>query len=99
MTGAMKRATCIPRFSPSVPPSPAYTQVAGRDIMDQELHPDLYMLANEMIARYGAMAGEYASDMLRCRLDDGDLLAAGLWLAIGNAIEDLARLEAGETRH
>ena len=67
--------------------------------MDQELHSELYTLANEVIAQYGPMAGEYASDMLRCRLDDGDMLAAGLWLAIGNAIEDLARLEAGETRH
>jgi hypothetical protein len=67
--------------------------------MDQESHADLYMLATELIAQHGAMAGDYASDMLRCRLHDGDLLAAGLWLAIGNAIEDLARLEAGETRH
>ena len=67
--------------------------------MDRELHTDLYTLATEMIAQFGAMAGEYASDMLRCRLDDGDMPAAGLWLAIGNAIEDMARLEAGETRH
>jgi hypothetical protein len=67
--------------------------------MNQESHADLYMLANEVIAQYGAMAGEYASDMLRCCLDDDDLRAAGLWLVIGNAIEDLARLEAGETRH
>jgi hypothetical protein len=67
--------------------------------MDQELHADLYMLATELIAQHGAKAGEYASVMLRCRLDDDDLLAAGLWLSIGNAIEDLGRLEAGEPRH
>ena len=67
--------------------------------MDQDLHSYLYIRAKKIIAQYGAMAGDYASDMLRCRLDDGDLLAAGVWLALGNAIEDLARLDAGETRH
>jgi hypothetical protein len=37
--------------------------------------------------------------MLQLRLEEDDLLAAGAWLSIGNAIEDLARLEAGESRH
>jgi hypothetical protein len=52
-----------------------------------------------LIDRFGLDAREFAEDMLRRRLGDGDMLAAGVWLAIGNAIEDLARLEAGETVH
>ena len=54
-----------------------------------------YPLADEMIDGYGPEAGDYAAAMLRLRLEQGDLLAAGAWLAI----EDLARLHAGETRH
>lgn len=59
----------------------------------------IYTMAQEMIDYFGPEATEYAAGMLQCRLDEGDLLAAGAWLAIGNAIEDLTRLEAGETRH
>jgi hypothetical protein len=52
-----------------------------------------------MLDCFGPQAGEYADDMLQCRLGDEDMKAAGVWLAIGNAIENLARLEARETRH
>ncbi len=52
-----------------------------------------------MLDCFGPEAGEYAEDMLHLRLDEDDMLAAGIWLAIGNAIEDLARLDAGETVH
>ena len=62
-------------------------------------HTNLYQSACGIIERYGPDAGEYADTMLRCCLEEGDLRAAGVWLAIGNAIEDLTRLAAGETRH
>jgi hypothetical protein len=60
---------------------------------------DLYRVASDIIERYGPDAGEYAEDMLRRRLEDDDIRQAGVWLAIGNAIEDLSRLAAGETVH
>ena len=63
------------------------------------LHTNLYQAACEMIDRFGPDAEEYASKMLRRCLEKGDLRAAGAWLAIGNAIEDLTRLAAGQTRH
>lgn len=62
-------------------------------------HTNLYQAASEIIERYGPDAEEYASKMLRCCLEKGDRRAAGVWLATGNAIEDLTRLAAGETRH
>jgi hypothetical protein len=52
-----------------------------------------------MLDCFGLQAVEYADDMLQCRLEEDDMPAAGVWLAIGNAIEDLARLDAGEARH
>jgi hypothetical protein len=63
------------------------------------LHTNRYRAACEIIDRYGPDAEEYAGKMLRRCLKKGDQRAAGLWLAIGNAIEDLTRLAAGETRH
>ena len=62
-------------------------------------HAQIYRLAHAMLDCFGPQAGEYADDMLQCRLGDEDMKAAGVWLAIGNAIENLARLEARETRH
>ena len=62
-------------------------------------HTNLYQAACEIIDRYGTDAEEYADKMLRRCLNKGDLRAAGFWLATGNAIEDLTRLAAGETRH
>jgi hypothetical protein len=52
-----------------------------------------------MLDCFGLQAVECADDMLQCRLDEDDMPAAGVWLAIGNAIEDLARLHAGQARH
>lgn len=59
----------------------------------------LYQAASEIIERYGPDAEEYADNMLRCCLGKGDRRAADVWLALGNAIEDLTRLAAGQTRH
>ncbi len=63
------------------------------------LQMSIYTQAQQMIDRFGTEPGEYADAMLQLRLEEDDLLAAGSWLAIGQAIEDLARLEAGEPRH
>ena len=63
------------------------------------LHAKLYTLAQEMIDCYGPEAEDHAGEMLRVRLAEGDLLAAGVWLAIGNAIEDLVQLPPPGRRH
>ena len=61
--------------------------------------PHIYTLAQRMIHCFGAEAEAYADAMLRRRLDDDDLLAAGAWLAIGNAIDDLQQLPPTHRRH
>ena len=63
------------------------------------LHAKLFTLAQEMIDCYGPEAEHHAGEMLRVRLEEGDLLAAGVWLAIGNAIEDLEQLPPPGRRH
>jgi hypothetical protein len=62
-------------------------------------HAQIYRLAHALLDCFGLQAVECADDMLHCRLEEDDMKAAGDWLAIGEAIEDLARLDAGETRH
>jgi hypothetical protein len=58
-----------------------------------------YQAAYGIIERYGPDAEKYADRMLRRCLRKGDLRAAGAWLEIGNAIENLTRPVAGETHH
>ena len=59
-------------------------------------HAKIYTLASKMIDRFGPEAGEYAEEMFQRCLGNDDMLKAGAWLAIGNAIEDLTSLMAGE---
>ena len=56
-------------------------------------------MAHGIIEQYGSEAEEYAENMFRRRLDEGDMRSAGVWLVIGNVIEDLACLAAGKTVH
>jgi hypothetical protein len=63
------------------------------------LHTNFYQAAWDIIERYGPDAAKYADRILRRCLRKGDLRAAGVWLGVSNAIEDLTRLAAGETRH
>ncbi len=61
--------------------------------------PHIYTLVQRMIDCFGAEAEAYADAMLRRRLEDDDLLAAGAWLAIGTAIEELQHLPPTQRRH
>ena len=60
---------------------------------------DHYRTAQAVIKRHRQRAVEHADRMLQRCLDNDDPQAAGRWLAIGQAIEDLARLQSGEHRH
>jgi hypothetical protein len=61
--------------------------------------PDTYCAARALLDRYGSLSGEPAYQMMRCCLETGDQWAAGIWLAIGNAIEDLQTLTLSGTLH
>jgi hypothetical protein len=79
-------------FPPSMPPGSPYTE-------DMASQPDIYTLAQRMIDCFGAEAEAYADAMLRRRLEQDDVLAAGAWLALGNAIDDLQQLPPPHRRH
>ena len=56
---------------------------------------DRYRSAQQVIDRHGPEAQDHACRMMRRFLDKGDVQGAGVWLAIGDAIEDLQNLTAG----
>jgi hypothetical protein len=60
---------------------------------------DTYLLAQQVIDQHGEDAQAYADATLRHHLESDDLTTAGLWLAIGNAIDDLANLPPSNQRH
>ena len=60
---------------------------------------DRYRSAQQVINRHGAQAGEHAYRMMRHFLGKGDVQGAGVWLGIGNAIEELQNLATAGTLH
>ncbi len=62
-------------------------------------YSDIYTFVQRIIDRHGSHAAEHADQMLRHFLDLDDLDAAGEWLRIGQAIDDLTTLPAPDRRH
>jgi hypothetical protein len=62
-------------------------------------HPTPYLIAQRVMNALGPQAEAFASLMFRHRLDQDDVQQAGIWLAIGNAINDLERLPPPGKRH
>lgn len=60
---------------------------------------DMYTSAHRLIKRHGPQATEHAKRMLRRCLEKDDPQEAGMWLTIGQAIEDLTWLSVGVSKH
>lgn len=60
---------------------------------------DIYMSANLLIKQYGSRASQQAEARLKEYVEVQDVKAAGVWLAIGQAVQDLQQILDGKARH